>query len=80
MNVITLDPQSIVQKKRIDSLLSVIDDLRKKVEDGEITEFVVSALDDDNNVEIYAHTKDFLGGLGMFEMGKIIFVKQMEQQ
>jgi hypothetical protein len=79
MNVVTLDPQLHIQKKRVESLLSVVDDLRKKIEEGHVTEFVVSALDEDNNVEIYAHTKDFLGGLGMFEMGKNIFIKQMDQ-
>ncbi len=79
MNVVTLDAQQLLQKKKIDSLLSIVDDLRKKIEDGEISEFVVSALDNENNVEIYAHTKDFLGGLGMFEMGKAIFIRQMDQ-
>jgi hypothetical protein len=63
-------------KKNIEHMLSIIDDFRKKVEEGQIQEFIVSYMDSDGNVEISANCKDFVGAVGIAETAKQIILHQ----
>lgn len=73
MNVV-----SISQKKedtRKQDLLEVLEEMRLRVESGEMTEFVAASLDADGDVQIHANVRDIAGGVGLFEIGKKIFIE-----
>jgi hypothetical protein len=74
MEVISI--QSKEQAKRKANLLEVLDDLRASVEAGHIDEFVAASIGADGQVEIHACVKDTVGGVGLFEIGKHIFIQQ----
>lgn len=63
-------------KKRREELLEVLDDLRNKVEAGEIEEFVAASISTDGDVQIHASIFDTAGGIGLFEIGKHILITQ----
>lgn len=63
------------KKKRTD-LLEVLDDLRLRIEEGHIEEFVIASMDSDSEVEIHVCSKDFLGAVGLFEIGKNTLIQQ----
>ena len=57
-------------------LLEIVDSFRKMIVDGEIIEFAISSLDVEGEVVITTCCKDFLGGVGLFEMGKHTLMMQ----
>jgi hypothetical protein len=57
-------------------LLEIVDHFRGMVESGEITEFVISSLDKDNEVVITTCAKDFYCAVGLYEMGKHALMTQ----
>jgi hypothetical protein len=57
-------------------LLEIVDHFRKMVKDGEVSEFVIASLDTENEVVITSCAKDFLGAVGLFEMGKQTLISQ----
>ena len=79
MKVVQLEPKAEkATKKMKDDLLEVIDALKKRIENDEVTEFVISSMHVDGDVEIYACTKDFVGAIGLFEAGKHNLISQYE--
>lgn len=59
-----------------EDLLEVIDGVRKMIEDGEMTEFIVSGIDQDGEVILAACCKDMVGGVGMLEIAKQSLIQQ----
>jgi hypothetical protein len=57
-------------------LLEIIDNFRQMIVDDEIIEFAISSLDVEGEVVITTCCKDFLGGIGLFEMGKHTLMMQ----
>ena len=57
-------------------LLEIIDNFRQMIVDDEIIEFAISSLDVGGEVVITTCCKDFLGGIGLFEMGKHTLMMQ----
>jgi hypothetical protein len=57
-------------------LLEILDNFRKMVANGEIVEFAISSLDVEGEVVITTCCKDFIGGIGLFEMGKHTLMMQ----
>jgi hypothetical protein len=57
-------------------LLEIIDNFRQMIADGEIVEFAISSVDVEGEVVITTCCKDFLGGIGLFEMGKHTLMMQ----
>jgi len=57
-------------------LLEIIDNFRQMIVDDEIVEFAISSLDVEGEVVITTCCKDFLGGIGLFEMGKHTLMMQ----
>lgn len=66
-------------KKRKEELLEVIDDLRQRVEAGEIEEFVAAGMNSQGEVQIHASILDTAGGVGLFEIGKHILITQVNE-
>lgn len=68
--------RDLSKKKQKTGLLEVLDDLRKRIEDGDLEEFVVASMDSNGDVEIHVCVKDLVGGVGLYEMGKHILMQQ----
>lgn len=58
-------------------LLEVIEKLKESVEEGTTTELVFIGLDADGEATLGAVVKDNVGGVGMFELGKLMFFQQI---
>jgi hypothetical protein len=63
-------------KKRREELLEVLEDLKARVEAGEIKEFVAASMNTHGDVQIHASILDTAGGIGLFEIGKHILITQ----
>jgi hypothetical protein len=76
MQVININDKT--EKKRREDLLEVLDDFRKKVENGEIDEFVLASIDKQGEIMLHTVIKDAVGGIGLFEVGKSILIQQQQ--
>jgi hypothetical protein len=56
-------------------LLEVLEEMKKQIESGTITEFVAASIDEEGDIQIHANVKDIAGGVGLFEIGKKIFIE-----
>jgi hypothetical protein len=74
MKVVSISDKS-KEKKKAD-LLDIIDHLRGEIESGEVVEFVAASIDAEGDVQIHAASADFLGAVGLFEIGKHILMSQ----
>lgn len=74
MEVISIHDRN--QSKRKQDLLEILDDLRGRVEAGEIEEFVAASMGSDGDVQVHVCIMDVAGGIGMFEIGKHILIQQ----
>lgn len=73
MKVVSINDHS--ESKRKDDLLEILDELRERIQTGEIEEFVAASCDRDGKVQIHVCTKDIVGSVGMFEIGKQILIQ-----
>ena len=74
MQVISITDRTDAKKKA--DLLEILDHLRTEVESGAIEEFVTASVDKDGDVQIHVASKDFIGAIGLFEIGKHILISQ----
>jgi hypothetical protein len=74
MEVINISDKS--EQRRKANMLEVIDDVRKRIEEGKMEEFVMASIDKEGEVNIHASVKDLIGGVGLFEIGKNILIQQ----
>jgi hypothetical protein len=74
LNLITKEQVQREDYKK--DLLEIIDNFRQMIVDDEIIEFAISSLDVEGEVVITTCCKDFLGGIGLFEMGKHTLMMQ----
>lgn len=72
-NVVSLN--KVESDKRKADLIEVLDEIRARIEAGEITEFVASSINSEGDVQIHASVRDIAGGVGLFEIGKKIFIE-----
>lgn len=80
MNVITLDPQAKESELRKKELLEVVDEIRRQVEEGEIKELVACSMDKHGLAQIHASVLDLPGGVGLFEMGKVMLINSQDAE
>lgn len=76
MKVINIDQEQV--KKKQQDLLEVIEDMKQMITDGEVEEFVATSISPDGDILIHAACKDFIGGVGLFEIGKRIFIESKD--
>lgn len=74
MEVININDRN--EKRRKENMLEVIDEVRKRIEEGTIEEFVMTSIDKEGEVQIHASCKDLIGGVGLYEIGKNILIQQ----
>ena len=80
MNVITLDPAAKEAELRKNELLEVVDEIRRQVEEGEIKELVACSMDRNGLAQIHASVLDLPGGVGLFEMGKVMLINSQDAE
>lgn len=54
--------------------------MKKEVESGNIDEFVAASIGESGEIQIHAAVKDFIGGVGLFEIGKKIMIDSKEEE
>jgi hypothetical protein len=74
MNVVNFDPQAKEAEQRKRELLEVLDEIRSQIESGEIKELVACTMDRDGAAQIHASVLDLAGGVGLFEIGKVMMI------
>jgi hypothetical protein len=75
MNVVSFDPQAKAHEERKSELLEVLEEMRKRIEEGEIKEFVAASVTKEGDVQIHASILDLPGGVGLFEIGKLQLIQ-----
>ena len=75
MNVVTLDPKLKKDEERKESMLEVLAEMKKQIEEGEITEFVACSMNRASEAQIHASCLDLVGGVGLFEVGKHLLIQ-----
>jgi hypothetical protein len=74
INVVNFDPQAKEAEQRKKELLEVIDEIRSQVDRGEIKELVACSMDRNGTAQIHASCLDLPGGVGLFEIGKVMMI------
>jgi hypothetical protein len=75
MKVVSIDPKSKKDEERKESMLEVLEEIRKQIEEGRIEEFVACSMTEDSEAQIHASCLDMVGGVGMFEVGKHLLIQ-----
>lgn len=75
MNIVAIDPKQKKEKERMESMLEVLSEIRRQIEEGEITEFVACSLNRDGDAQVHASCLDLVGGVGLFEVGKNLLIE-----
>ncbi len=73
MNVV--DMKSIAEKQKESEktrLLQTLEDVKEKIENDEISSYVICMMRNDNDVEISACVQDRLDAIGLIEVSKMI--------
>lgn len=80
MEVINIDKaKEKSSKKRRDDLVKILEDIIDRVQNGEIDEFVGASLGPDGIPQLHAFVKDYVGGIGLFEIGKNTLIATMQE-
>ena len=57
-------------------LKEVLDSFKEMVDDGSITEDVISSLNKEGEVVIHTCSRDLMGAIALYELGKLIVLQQ----
>jgi hypothetical protein len=74
-NVFTFDPHARATEERKAELLSVLEEIKNRIESGEIKEFVACSMDQEGTANIHVSALDLPGSIGLFEIGKHILIQ-----
>jgi hypothetical protein len=75
--VVELDPNARKENKHRKDLLEVLDEMRKQVEEGTITDFVAVSIMDDGDTQIHVMMDDLPSAVGLYEIGKHMVIQQV---
>jgi len=64
------------QEKRKQDLLDILNEMKIRIESGEIQEFVATSLDGNGEAQIHCFVGDVAAGVGLYEIGKNILMNQ----
>lgn len=80
MKIVNLNREFPKEKRKKD-LLEIIDTFRQRIVDDEVEEFVIASMDpNDGEVVITVCCQDYVGAVGLFEIGKnILFQTSAEE-
>ena len=80
MKIVNIDPVNEQKKKHRNEVCDLFEQMKTMALNGEIDEFVAVSIGDDGDIKLHAVCKDFLGGVGLFEIGKKIFIEQKGEE
>lgn len=63
-------------EKRKQDLLGILDEMKERVEAGEILEIVAASTTPDEQVQIHVCASDIVAGVGIFDLGKSILASR----
>ena len=66
--------EQIQEEEQKKAMLQIVDFIRDAVEKGDIKEFVAASIDADGVCQIHVAAMDLPGSIGLFEIGKHIFI------
>jgi hypothetical protein len=75
MNVVALDPKAKKDQERKESMLEVLAEIKRQIEEGEIKEFVACSMNEEGEAQVHASCLDLVGGVGLFEVGKHLLIE-----
>ena len=80
MKIVNLNREFPKEKRKKD-LLEIIDTFRQRIVDDEVEDFVIASMDpNDGEVVITVCCQDYVGAVGLFEIGKnILFQTSAEE-
>lgn len=83
MKVVSINDKNKEQQEKFweehqAKLLEVLDEMRERVLNKELTEFVACSLDDNGTPVLHVSGCDYVTGVGLYEVGKNIFIRYME--
>jgi hypothetical protein len=73
LTVVKIDRAKQIDRTR-EELLEVIDALRELIAAGEVVEFVSTAVHTTGDMEIYSVVNNVATGIGLYEIGKQLFI------
>ena len=65
--------------ERKQDLKEIVQRILEGIESGEVQELICVTLDGEGEATLGAYVQDVVGGMGMFEMGKIMFLATTEE-
>ena len=72
--VVKISDVDEAERRKIEDRVFILEQLIEKVQAGELVEFVLAGAGPDGSVEVTMYSQDFLGAVGMFEIGKHIIM------
>jgi len=83
MKVVSINNKSEEQQEKFweehqAKLLEVLDEMRERVHNRDLTEFVACSLDEHGTAFLHVSGCDYATGVGLYEIGKNMFVRYMD--
>ena len=73
------DVDEEVRESRKLGMIEVLDEMKARVEAGDMTEFVAASIDAEGEVNIHIFALDIPGAVGLFEIGKNVLFTSYEE-
>lgn len=74
--VVVIGGKEDYESRRKQDMIDVLDEMRRMIQNGEITEFVACSVDEDGIAQIHVCALDLPGSVGLFEIGKHLLIQQ----
>lgn len=75
--IVSINKNKDKADQRKAELLEVLEEIRKQIESGELQELVATSLTVDGTSQIHVSCVGFHTGVGLFEIGKTLFISQV---
>jgi len=74
------DVDEEARERRREGMLEVLDEMKARVEAGDMTEFVAASIDSVGEVNIHIFALDIPGAVGLFEIGKNTLLNSYDEE
>lgn len=74
--IVSIAPNDRERERVKADLLEVLDHMREQIESGDIVEFVATSICNDGVPQIHSYVSDLPAGVGLYELGKHMFIQQ----
>jgi len=80
LNVVSKEEELSPDERNRASVIEVLEEMLERARSGDITELVATSVDADGDACIHVSSADWLGAVGLYEVGKHIFVTQYNER